>query len=143
MSTRRLILTALVCGLAIIVAGGLKLFQMAKDDTSVTVLGLSEESTLGDMTVSVLSVTGGAERTVATVSMAGVDGADAVEGWRMLAGGRLSAPSAPPWTDLDVPACRTTVASGATCSIVFPAGSGTVTIAYLRAGVQSQWSTAG
>ncbi|MFM2047330.1 MAG: hypothetical protein RL383_1407, partial [Actinomycetota bacterium] len=32
MSTRKLILAALVCGLAIVLAGGVKLFQVAGED---------------------------------------------------------------------------------------------------------------
>lgn len=140
MSTRKLILTALVCGLAIVLAGGVKLFQIATEDSSVTVLALSEEATLGDMTVSVLSVTPSSDRTLVTVSMAGVAGADAVEGWRILSGGEVSSPAPAPWNDLTVPACSTTSLEAETCSLVFPASIGTVTVAYLRAGAQSQWS---
>jgi hypothetical protein len=140
MSTRKLILTALVCGLAIVLAGGVKLFQIATEDKKVNLLGLSEESTLGDMTVSVLSVTPGTDRTVVTVSMAGVDSADAVAGWRMLSGGDVSSPVPGPWNGVQVPACTTTTIAGVTCSIVFPASAGTVTVAYLRGGAQSQWS---
>ena len=142
MSTRRLILAALVCGLAIVLAGGVKLFQIATEDEKVTLLAVGEQATLGDMTVSVLSVTPGADRTVVEVSMSGVDGADALEGWRMLAGGEVSAPTSGPWDGLDAPACTTVGAGSTRCSVVFPASEGTVNVAYLRAGVQSQWSTA-
>ncbi|MGA1362499.1 MAG: hypothetical protein ACO36A_06235 [Ilumatobacteraceae bacterium] len=142
MSTRRLILAALVCGLAIVLAGGVKLFQIATDDGKVTLLAMGEEATLGDMTVSVVSVTPGEGRTVVEVSMSGVDGADALEGWRMLAGGEVSAPVSGPWDGLDTPTCTTVGAGSERCSVVFPASEGTVNVAYLRAGVQSQWSTA-
>lgn len=142
MSTRRLILAALVCGLAIVLAGGVKLFQIATEDEKVTLLSLGEKATLGDMTVSVVSVTPGENRTVVVVSMSGVDGADALEGWRMLAGGEVSAPTAGPWGGLDEPACATVGDGSERCSVVFPASEGTVNVAYLRAGVQSQWSTA-
>ena len=56
MSTRKLILTALLCGLAILVAGGVKLFQVASDEKRVEVLSFGDEATLGDMTVSVVGV---------------------------------------------------------------------------------------
>ncbi|MEY4031517.1 MAG: hypothetical protein RL573_428 [Actinomycetota bacterium] len=98
MSTRKLILTALVCGIAIVLAGGIKLLQVAKETTKVTVLGFGDRSTLGDMTVSVLGVASQTDRTVVTVMMSGVSGADAVEGWRMLAGGKVSEVLATPWT---------------------------------------------
>jgi hypothetical protein len=143
MSTRKLILTALVCGIAIVLAGGIKLFQVARDTTKVTVLGLGDPATLGDMTVSVLGVTSQADRTVVTVSMAGIDGADAVEGWRMLSGGKVTEVAPQPWTGVDAPACSTTTVTGGKCSLVFGSSAGTVTVAYLRAGQQSQWSNAG
>lgn len=147
MSTRKLILTALVCGIAIVLAGGVKLFQVAKETTKVTVLGFGERSTLGDMTVSVLGVATQPDRTVVTVLMSGVDGTDATEGWRMLAGGKvtepMTEPMAKPWTGTDAPACSTTTVAGGKCSLVFGPSAGTVTVAYLRAGNQSQWSNAG
>ena len=143
MSTRKLILTALVCGIAIVLAGGIKLLQVAKDTTKVTVLGFGDRSTLGDMTVSVLGVTSQADRTVVTVSMSGVNGADAVEGWRMLAGGKVTEVAPQPWDRTDSPACSTTAMGGSTCALVFGPSTGTVTVAYLRAGSQSQWSNAG
>ena len=142
MSTRKLILTALLCGLAILVAGGVKLLQVAQETDKVTILPLGEDATLGDMTVSVLSVTGESGRTVVTVRMAGVEGADALEGWRMLAEGKVSGVSDGPWSALAMPACGLTSRQGSTCALVFPAADGTVTIAYLRAGAQSQWSQA-
>ena len=143
MSTRKLILTALVCGIAIVLAGGIKLLQVANETTKVTVLGFGDRSTLGDMTVSVLDITAQPDRTVVTVLMSGVEGADAREGWRMLAGGKVSEVSAQPWTDTGAPACSTTTVAGEKCSLVFGASTGTVTVAYLRAGTQSQWSNAG
>lgn len=143
MSTRKLILTALLCGIAIVLAGGIKLFQVANEDAKVTILPLNEKAVLGDMTVAVLSVTPQADRTVVTVLMSGVDGADAVEGWRMLAGGQVTSVLGKPWDRIDSPACATTTVAGGKCSLVFPAAEGTVTVAYLRAGQQSQWSVAG
>jgi hypothetical protein len=93
-STRKLILTALLCGIAIVVAGGVKLFQVANEDAEVVVLSLGTPSTLGDMTVSVESIEQTEEGTDVTVSMGGVDGADATEGWRMLAAGKVVGPLA-------------------------------------------------
>lgn len=143
MSTRKLILTALVCGIAIVLAGGIKLFQVARETTNVTVLGFGDSATLGDMTVSVLGVDSLTDRTVVTVSMSGVDGADALEGWRMLSGGKVSEVTPGPWTNLETPPCAVTTVGAGKCSLVFGSSTGTVTVAYLRAGEQSQWSNAG
>jgi len=143
MSTRKLILTALVCGLAILIAGGVKLIQVANDEVAVEVLAFGDEATLGDMTVSVEAIAQTAEGTDVTVTMAGVQGADATEGWRMLAGGKVQAPLGNGAAGSAAgPPCTVTSAGGnGPCIVRFPASEGTVTIAYLRAGGQSQWST--
>jgi hypothetical protein len=140
MSTRKLILTAVICGIAILVAGSLKLFLVATDDTQIQILAFGTSSTLGDMTVSVEGVNQDAKATIVSVTMVGVKGADAREGWRLLAGGKVLASVAmPDWAG--GMACDTTVADRATrCDLAFPPSSGSVTVAYLRAGTQSQWA---
>ena len=52
MSTRKLILWALVCGVLILGAGSIKLLQTTSEDATVVLLQLGDEATLGDMTVS-------------------------------------------------------------------------------------------
>ncbi|MFM8625417.1 MAG: hypothetical protein ACKOCC_00520 [Actinomycetota bacterium] len=140
MSTRKLILTALVCGLAIMLAGGFKLLQVARDDVRAEVLAFGTPATLGDMTVAVESVAQEPGATVVTVTMSGVEGADAVEGWRLLVNGEVTGAlqSDPPGYETT---CATTRASTpVTCTIGFAPSEGSVTVAYLRAGTQSQWA---
>jgi hypothetical protein len=140
MSTRKLILSAIACALVIILAGGAKIFQMSRDTITVEVFALGIERTLADMTVTVQSVSQNANATIAHVTMVGVEGADATEGWRLLAGGTVLSPIALPVGTLDVPCATTTANVVASCDMAFPASEGSVTIAYLRAGLQSQWS---
>ena len=140
MSTRKLILSAIACALVIILAGGAKIFQMSRDTISVEVFALGTERTLADMTVTVQSVSQNANATIARVTMVGVEGADATEGWRFLAGGTVMSPIALPVGTLGVPCATTTANVVASCDMAFPASEGSVTIAYLRAGLQSQWS---
>jgi hypothetical protein len=146
MSTRKLILTALVCGLAIIVAGGIKLFQVASDTKQVEVLSLGTTAKLADMTVSVTAIRQTDEATIATVTMVGVDGADATEGWRLLASGAVRAPIAlddAPDDALDDKVDFCTVTQDdivVTCQVGFEASDGSVTVAYIRGGAQAQWS---
>lgn len=141
MSTRKLILTALVCGLAIVVAGGLKLFQVAGNDPKVEALRLGESVLVADMTVSADSIRATEAATFVTVTIYGVDGADAVEGWRLISGGEVVAPltgdDPAPGTNLCV---VTRAATPTTCVVPFPAVAGSVTVAYLRGGAQSQWA---
>lgn len=142
MSTRRLILAALLCGVAIMVAGGLKLALTLAERTEVEVLSLGEQARLGDMTVSVTEISDVGARTAVTVSMTGVAGADATEGWRLLSGGSVTAPVEAP-DDLGgagTPCATTSVDATVTCTVWFPASEGTRTVAYLRAGLQRQWS---
>lgn len=139
MSTRKLILTALVCGLAILIAGGVKLIQVADRETTVEVLGFGDTAVLGDMTVSVLEIADTADATLVTVSMVGVDLASGAEdGWRMLADGKV----AEPLLMQDQPdACGATSATTAVeCVVAFGPASKTRTVAYVRAGEQRQWS---
>ncbi len=140
MSTRKLILTALICGLAIMLAGGAKLFLMVRDDVTVSVLELGTSHTLSEMTVSVDKVVQDPDATYVSVTMQGVEGANATEGWRVLAGGEVISPSGEVPKSVGV-ACGTTQKTSAThCVVAFPVTEGSVTVAYLRAGTQSQWA---
>lgn len=138
MSTRKLILTALVCGLAIMLAGGAKLFQVATDKTKVDLLALGTKATAGDMTVRVDSIEQFDDRTDVTVGMSGIDGADVLEGWRIIAGGQVLAARAARGSDGGT--CTVLADSEVTCVIEFVSTRGSVTVAYLRAGQQSQWA---
>jgi hypothetical protein len=140
MSTRKLILAAIFCGLAIVLAGGTKLFQVATEDARAEVFALRTSQTLADMTVSVDSVEQTANGTYITVSMVGVDDADAGEGWRVLADGVVLSPVAQSADVKGVPCGTTTVDVTVQCVVAFPVTTGSVTVAYLRAGAQSQWA---
>ena len=137
MSTRKLILTALVCGLAIMLAGGLKLFQVATDEVETVVLPLGTQQKLGDMTVSVTDVQQNDDGTLVTVSMRGVDGADGREGWKVFANGELLDPTAPEAGK----ECLTKVARVVSCELAFPPSTNSsVTVFYRRADVSAQWA---
>ena len=93
MSTRKLILSAILCGLAIVLAGGFKLIQVANEDVTVELLSLGTSQTLSEMTVAVEKMEQTTLATVVTVTMTGVDGSNATEGWRLLADGKVLGPS--------------------------------------------------
>ncbi len=136
MSTRKLILTALICGLAIMLAGGVKLFQVANDSTEVVVHSLGVEQTLSDMTVTVKAVEQTEMATFVTVVMFGVANGDPIEGWRLLANGKVLSP-----TIMQSEQCPPTAVDDVVeCVVEFPGSDGSVTVAYLRAGQQSQWA---
>jgi hypothetical protein len=138
MSTRKLILIALLCGLAILIAGGIKLIQVANDEAEVEVLVLGDEATLGDMTVSVLDINRRPDATLVTVTMTGVDLASgAADGWRLLADGRVQEPA----KSSVLNGCTTVAAASVTrCRVQFDPAESAPTVAYVRAGEQRQWA---
>lgn len=118
-------------------AGGLKLFQVATDDVEAVVFDFGVQQTLGDMVVSVESVQQSDQQTTVTVRMRGVQDADGYEGWKLLADGKLSDPV----VTSDTPACVTSVAQFVECEIPFVGSTGSsLTVAYQRANLQSQWA---
>ena len=140
MSTRKLIMWALFCGVLILGACLFKLWQTMGDGAKVQLLQLGESAVLGDMTVSVNSVSKSETQTLVEVSMQGVEGADALSGWRMLVGAVIS--EAQPLSDGSGTPCTTTkLAEPTMCTVAFPVSEGTPTIAYIRAGQQEQWAT--
>jgi hypothetical protein len=140
MSTRKLIMWALICGVLILGAGVFKLWQTTGDSAKIELLQLGESAVLGDMTVAVNAVTQSETQTLVEVSMQGVEGADALSGWRMLIGAVISEAEVP--ADGSGTPCTTTKATEITnCIVAFPVSEGTPTIAYIRAGQQEQWAT--
>lgn len=141
MSTRKLILWALICGVVILVAGTAKLFQTSQKPVEVQLLALGDSVTLGDMTVSVTALRDTADRTLVDVTMVGVAEAQAMDGWKMLASGEVSDPVMLP-VGAGTECTLTKLAETLTCTVAFPVSEGTRTVAYIRAGEQRQWATA-
>ena len=138
MSTRKLILWSLVCGVLILVAGSVKLRQSV-DSTNVDakVLSMGEVATVGGMTVAVESFDVTSESTLVTVSIGGIAGQDATEGWKLLAGGEASEPGA---GSGDETMCSQTTVDVVRCVVAFPVSSGSATVFYYRDGDNSQWA---
>ena len=141
MSTRKLILWALICGVVILIAGTAKLFQTSQKPVEVQLLALGDSVTLGDMTVSVTALRDTADRTLVDVTMVGVAEAQAMDGWKMLASGQVSDPMMLP-VGAGTECTLTKLAETLTCTIAFPVSEGTRTVAYVRSGEQRQWATA-
>ena len=141
MSTRKLILWALVCGVLILAAGTAKLFQTSQKPVEVQLLALGDSVTLGDMTVSVTALRDTADRTLVDVTMVGVAEAQAMDGWKMLAAGKVSDPVMLP-IGAGTECTLTQLDKTLVCTVAFPVSEGTRTVAYIRAGEQRQWATA-
>ncbi len=149
MKTRTLLLLSVGCGLLILLAGGLKLFQVASDRTEVPVLDLGTTARIGDMTVAVVSIVNGSDGTRVVVRMAGVPGESVVEDWRLLGDGRVFEPSGAEedsqvgTPELGVCGRSSEVPAGEApieCVIRFPSVDAVQAVAYTRAGEQRQWA---
>jgi hypothetical protein len=122
----------------ILVAGGFKLLQIASDDAAVEFLAAGEEAVVGEATVAALALRDGEGATLVTVSMSGMEASDAGATWRLLAGGIVHQPESV--ASEDGGTCAATARTSATCVLKFPATAGTRTVAFLRGGVQRQWT---
>jgi len=155
--TRTLLLLSVACGLLILLAGGVRLLQVASDDPAVPVLSLGEVATIGDMTVSVSAIDPDGGVVTVLVSMSGVPGESALEGWRLLGDGQVSEPlggdpfggsdeSSDESSDEfpnDTACTRDTVLPDADtlrCSVRFGSVETVQAVAYVRAGEQRQWA---
>ena len=140
MKTRTLLLLSVVIGLIILVAGGVKLLQVATDRTEVPVLSIGDSSRIGDMVVRVESISTAGAGAEARVVMSGVPGELAVDGWRLLGDGEV----VEPYTTVGDGVCdgRTEVPStgDVVCVVRFPAVETVQAVAYTRAGEQRQWA---
>ena len=139
-STRKLIVLALLCGLAILAAGGIQLFRIAgSDDRTVEVLAEGESATVGSVTVAVEDSERDGAVITATVRLSAMDETSVpLSSFTLLAGGRLHQALA---TE-DPSGCPDPVTVGAaptSCDVAFEGDDGTATLAFSRDDEQAQW----
>jgi hypothetical protein len=93
MKTRTLLLLAIGCGLAILIAGGIQLLRLGGQDQSSTLLAAGQVGTAGDVSVTLVSaapVATGDELTV-DVRIGGTDDADGLDGFTLVGPGKVAA----------------------------------------------------
>jgi hypothetical protein len=113
MRTRTLLLLAVTCGLAILVAGGFQLLRLA-DQTAVVALSVGSTGSAGDATVKVVDFHESAGVAVVTVTLSGVDDAKGLDGFRLQTVDELLAPN-----QHDPRACTGFSFVPATCTLSF------------------------
>ncbi len=150
MSTRKLILVALACGLAILIAGSIQLLRIK--DNEVSTLAEGDSTEVATRTVSVLSseVRDDAVLVVARLTVAptaAVAVSDAVVGWSLVTGGRTEEVAAQGGDDGPVPSCAgLSVLPGqqADCVLRFPVvAKGATVVTYQLGEDQATWTLAG
>jgi hypothetical protein len=146
-STRKLILTAIACGLAILIAGGFFLFRTLgnKDALTVKNAAVGDSRVVSGAEVRVTAWRRGSDQILATVSMKVTDvdarTSTAESPWTMLIGTQ-SSPVAPVGLTPDETPCRgINLVQGkpTTCVLAFPDAKGTPYLAFSLAGKQAQW----
>lgn len=85
-------LLALGCGLMIMIAGAVFLFQLAGQSEVAEPVPLGEPVEVGDMTVSIVASSESDGVLEVEVSIGGVDDADGIDGFRLIASGRAVTP---------------------------------------------------
>ncbi|MEY3453597.1 MAG: hypothetical protein RL574_1335 [Actinomycetota bacterium] len=143
MSTRKLIIASLICGLLILIAGTVKLLQTATDSESTTsLLALGTTTELGSVSVTVRDVQVTNGQTLVDVVIRGVDVAGVNEGWSMLANGEITAPNASAECEQRAGGAASNASNEGdelVCTLKFVAAQGTPTIVYARDGEKRQW----
>jgi hypothetical protein len=136
--TRTLLLLALACGLAIMLAGAVFLFQLAGQDDLADPIPVGEPVEVGDMMVTVRSSVESAGELVVDVRIGGVDDPDGADGFHLIASGRALDPVG---TDLDA-ACGTTTVTDQECTVRFDtsaADGASRVLFYERGDEQVRW----
>jgi len=139
MRTRTLLLLAVACGLAILLAGGIRLLTISSDDEPAD-LAIGATGAAGDARVTVLSASEADERLVVEVRISGVDDPSGISGFELLAGSVIDPVAA------DEPdQCRAITVEPATCDLVFDVSDvvGTARVLRFHRGEQQvRWALA-
>jgi hypothetical protein len=119
MKTRTLLLLALACGVAIMLAGAVFLVQLTGQDDVEPPVALGDTATAGDMTVVVDGADESAGFLDVTVRIGGVVDDDGAAGFRLIASGRAVEPVGGGFDG----ACGPTAVVARTCVVRFDVSS--------------------
>jgi hypothetical protein len=142
--TRTLILLAMACGLAILVAGGAFFIRLAmhKDELTVPEIRAPGQSQqIGPVTATVTGSADAGDLVVVQVRLESSEHLDdAGSGWALLVTGNLHQPVAVPSGDGQ--ACTGTALEpghAVACAVAFPSADGDRFVAFATRGVQRMW----
>jgi hypothetical protein len=132
--TRTLLLLAVACGLAILIAGVVQLLRIAGQDEPAEASQVGERVEIGDLTVKVEDYIEREDRGVVDLELAGVDDPDGTADFRLVVPGAALAPIADD--------CGGTTVAAQACSLTFDLagtkGSSRVLL-YRRGDQQARW----
>lgn len=114
MKTRTLLLLAVTCGLAILVAGTVQLLRLANQQPA-EVLSVGDTGTAGDARVEVTRFEEADGVAVVSVTLSGVDAPDGIDGFTLVGAGAVAEPSG-----AGDDACEGFTIEPVTCTLTFP-----------------------
>jgi VCBS repeat-containing protein len=118
MRTRTLLLLSVGVGLAILLAGGVFLFQLSNESATVEVAAFDDEVEVGDVVVTVDDVSERGTSVSVLVEIGGVDDADGIDSFRLITGSDSLAPVQAPADGR----CTSITVAAQRCSIDFDLG---------------------
>ena len=144
MRTRTLLILAVVCGLAILVAGGIQLLRVSGDSSSSDDLAIGERASAGDLVVTVVAADERDGFMRVDVRLGGVDDEGALDDFHLVVPGQALSPLSPDQAAGQVgdEACRNVTVAEQSCALVFgtAAVDGTPRVLLLRRGEdQHRW----
>ena len=116
MRTRTLLLLAVSCGLAILLAGGIQLWRLANQEPPTPSLEVGGTGMAGDAIVTVTKATDAGDAFVVTVTLAGVDDPDGLEGFTLVGGDLAVKPS----SVVNPGSCTGFTVAPVECTLTFP-----------------------
>jgi hypothetical protein len=96
MKTRTLLLLSVGVGLAILLAGGVFLFQLSTESAAVEPASIGERVSVGDVDLTVIDTTEDAAVLAIDVEIGGVDDLDGIDSFRLITGDRRLDPVTAP-----------------------------------------------
>jgi len=118
MRTRTLLLLAVSCGLAILLAGGIQLWRLANQEPPAPPLTIGQVGTAGDAAVTVKSAVESGATFVVVVELSGVDDPDGLDGFTLV--GVDLAVKLPASAAAVDGACTGFTVAPVECALVFP-----------------------
>ncbi len=139
MRTRTLLLLAVSCGLAILLAGGIQLLRLSNQEQPTPPLAVGATGSAGDATVTVEDVDTTDSVMVVTVTLGGVDDPEGLDGFSLVAPNTRIGPTVDDGVDT---ACIGFTVAEVTCTLSFPTNGLTGTdrqLLLIRAEDQVRW----
>ena len=113
MRTRTLLILAVSCGLAILIAAALFFLRLSSQAEPAQALSIGDTAQLGDAVVTVESYEASGDAIVVTLTLSGVDDADGLDGFTLIAPGKA--------VSADPSSCSGFTVEPTTCVLTFSA----------------------